>query len=462
MTAIIYQNPACDVTLIDIPKSIAGAQGRSDDIEIISCPPLEEPYEIRNEPKKPKAREKHAAYSETQVHTEYKAAIELAMSSIRCNLHPGGSWCLPRKLMTQAPNCGKTEKEVAEKDIEARLREWSTSKGDDDDAFNFEKMMASLGAASEANATSIETATHAWLVSYGPAVGSTTEAHGDESVSSKDPWMSYFYNSQNRAADLTVSANPSHSEGAPHEYSFKIPPRASFFLSDSTEPGSFRASFRELTEEYVLPRHFDFVLLDPPWPSGSAKRKVAYEQIGGMPYMRKLLSKLDLDNYLEHNAIVGVWITNKQAARDLVLGPGGLFENWNVGLIEEWIWVKTTSKGEPMFSMDSIWRKPYETLLLGRAAPNSWTTMASAPEIKRRVIAAVPDIHSRKPCLKELIEPHLPPDYSALEIFARYLVAGWTSWGNEAIKFNWDKYWTTKREDDGAPPPPSPPHELQS
>ena len=140
---------------------------------------------------------------------------------------------------------------------------------------------------------------------------------------------------------------------------------------------------------------------------------------------------------------MGIWITNKESLRDFVLGPGGLFEAWNVGLIEEWVWIKTTTKGEPMFSLDSLWRKPYEVLLLGRAAPNSWTTAAAAAEVKRRVIAAVPDVHSRKPCLKELLEQCIsrPNDYSALEIFSRHLVTGWTSWGNEVIKFNWEKYW---------------------
>jgi N6-adenosine-specific RNA methylase IME4 len=165
-----------------------------------------------------------------------------------------------------------------------------------------------------------------------------------------------------------------------------------------------------------------------------------------MPYLKRMLLRMDLDNYLEHNALVGVWITNKEALREHVLGPGGLFETWNVGLIEEWIWIKTTAKGEPMFDIDTVLRKPYEILLLGRAAPNSWTTMTHAPTAKRRVIAAVPDIHSRKPCLKELLELYMPDptDYSALEVFSRYLVSGWTSWGNEVLKYNWEYYWSSE------------------
>ena len=161
--------------------------------------------------------------------------------------------------------------------------------------------------------------------------------------------------------------------------------------------------------------------------------------------MKKMLLSMDIDSYLEHNALVGVWITNKEAMRTQVLGPGGLFETWNVGLVEEWIWVKVTTAGDPMFDIDSALRKPYEVLLLGRAAPNAWTTMSHARVTRKKVIAAVPDVHSRKPCLKELLEPYMPDakEYSALEVFSRNLVAGWTSWGNEVIKYNWNRYWAS-------------------
>jgi N6-adenosine-specific RNA methylase IME4 len=257
-------------------------------------------------------------------------------------------------------------------------------------------------------------------------------------TASQGPWTSTLHNPAAHCLDLTVQRlRPSKT------HHFTVPPRSTFILGDSAHPESFRTAVRELTDDYNLPRHFDVVLLDPPWPNRSAKRKGAYEQIGGMPYLKKMLLRMDIDNYLEHSAVVGVWITNKRALREHVLGPGGLFEAWNVGLFEEWIWVKTTTKGEPMFDIDSPMRKPYEILLLGRAAPNAWTTMAHAAHVRKRVIAAVPDMHSRKPCLDELLSKYAPDPaaYTALEVFSRHLVAGWTSWGNEVLKFNCDYYW---------------------
>lgn len=41
----------------------------------------------------------------------------------------------------------------------------------------------------------------------------------------------------------------------------------------------------------------------------------------------------------------------------------------------------------------------------------------------------------------ELVEPYLPETYRACEIFGRNLTEGWFTWGDEALKFNWDGHW---------------------
>ncbi|KAF1975081.1 MT-A70-domain-containing protein [Bimuria novae-zelandiae CBS 107.79] len=438
--AILYQNADQDITLIDIPTSIAAAQGRPD--TLLSTAPLDTPYQLHEEPKSSQAKKNQSPHL-TDLHIEYRSAIHAALAEIRS--HITGPWCLPRKLMAQVPKPRDVDRDMQlhnpEKEIESRLREWSAldrSKGKDTH-FDFQKMMASLGAAPDPNATAFETVAQKWLVSYGPP---RDDAHVPLAEPT-EPWTSSFHNPEDHPLDLRVRENVTQPGLEAPEYRFTVPSRATFFLSDSTHSDAFRTAFRELTDDYVLPRHFDLVLLDPPWPNRSARRKGAYEMTGGMPQVQRMLLKMDIDNYFEHNALVGVWITNKEAMRAHVLGEGGLFEQWNVGLVEEWIWVKVTTQGEPMFDIDSTLRKPYEVLLLGRAAPNAWTRMEHARVPKKKVIAAVPDVHSRKPCLKELLEPYMPDasDYSALEVFSRNLVTGWTSWGNEVIKFNWEKYW---------------------
>jgi N6-adenosine-specific RNA methylase IME4 len=440
-SAILYESADGEITLIDIPRSIAQAQGRAD--TLLSTSPLQEPIQTKEE-YQPKARKTTGTAPVDIAHHEtYKRLIEQALLDIRA--HVPGSWCAPRQILPQPHRTGRdaADSNDIEKDLEHQFREWAATDGGtvDETPFDFNSMMASLGAPEVQPATTTSQASR-WNMS------TSTRSDADSQRTLSTDWSSAFHNASPQSLDLTITrATPSPSQ-SPQAYHFTIPPRSSFFLGDCDHPDSFRRSFRSLTLTHNLPRHFDLILLDPPWPNRSAKRKGAYEQIGGMPYLKKMLLKMDIDNYLEHNALVGVWITNKPALREHVLGAGGLFETWNVGLVEEWVWVKTTTAGECMFDIDDAMRKPYEILLLGRASPNSWTSMQHVERPRRRVVAAVPDVHSRKPCLKELLERYMPDprDYCALEVFARYCVAGWTAWGNEVLKYNSDIYWTKTEE----------------
>jgi hypothetical protein len=144
-------------------------------------------------------------------------------------------------------------------------------------------------------------------------------------------------------------------------------------------------------------------------------------------------------------SIAAIWVTNtvksRKAAYDSMLMAGLI-------VTEEWIWVKTTIDGEPVTPIDGLWRKPYEVLIIGQKFPENYCESNNEKgRVKlRRVIAAVPDIHSRKPNLRKLFEtiffsatPGQSDDkhgkkgqedlgkclkYSALEVFARNLTAG--------------------------------------
>lgn len=136
-------------------------------------------------------------------------------------------------------------------------------------------------------------------------------------------------------------------------------------------------------------------------------------------------------------------------------GDRGLFAHWGVQLAEEWVWVKTTVKGELVFDLEGGWRRPWEVLLVGRQHSEG----SGQGEVKRRIIAGVPDLHSRKPNLKGLFEKLFFKEelrngedkvgektYEALEIFARNLTAGWWSWGDEVLKFQGKECWVDTEE----------------
>jgi N6-adenosine-specific RNA methylase IME4 len=244
------------------------------------------------------------------------------------------------------------------------------------------------------------------------------------------------------ALQNTIVFNPSASVVRIHvpDRSFIVPPRCAF-LSSSIQQGSHifeRSSKAVGCPSAIHPGLFNFILLDPPWPNRSARNAKVYNtserQQEEHPFYQTLPT---IGRYLSPAGITAVWITNKRAIRQSLLRS---LHETGLDLYEEWIWVKVTSYGEPVTALDGLWRKPYEVLLLfcrQVAVHGGQSHLPEYPEVKRRVVIAVPDIHSRKPCLKELLKPPLVPEnYRALEIFARNLTAGWWSWGDEVLKFN--------------------------
>ncbi|KAK8079579.1 hypothetical protein PG997_007397 [Apiospora hydei] len=182
---------------------------------------------------------------------------------------------------------------------------------------------------------------------------------------------------------------------------------------------------------------FDLIVLDPPWPSRSVKRKKASYKIAyDMQEMRDLLSLIPVAAHLKPDGLVAVWVTNKPAVIELVKSQEGMFSQWGLELVGEWIWVKITDSGEPIVGLESTWRKPWERLLIARKRGSSTKI---GPE--RKVIFGVPDLHSRKPNLRQLFAGILPTDYVGLEVFARHVTAGWWSWGDQTLLFQQRHHW---------------------
>lgn len=220
--------------------------------------------------------------------------------------------------------------------------------------------------------------------------------------------------------------------------------------------------------------------MDPPWPNKSGKNCLVWSvgdcrltcSFSLAPVHRSShyatqdiydLYQIPLPSLVHDGALIAVWITNKPKYRRFVIDK--LFKSWHVSCVGEWTWIKVTNSGESVVPLDSTHRKPYEQLVIGRYhgdASTKDTSLATKSLPYQHAIVSVPSKrHSRKPPLQGkkcsavyvlgfniipfflgVLKPYLPTSPRCLELFARCLTPGWSSWGNECLKFQHESYYT--------------------
>ncbi|KAL8769929.1 MAG: hypothetical protein Q9209_004176 [Squamulea sp. 1 TL-2023] len=420
--SILYQNKSQTVTLIDLPLSIALAQGTPDHpcTELLySQLPLAKPHPS-TEPRGAKAKQR----VQDQFSNESRA------------------WPpFPQNLLIQGLAEIRAEYPLAfcSKRITGLIQPTSLDEGQEKASI----MLLEKGIGVLTSDTGV------WHEPGGPLVLSPSlSSDGYEVLKARDL--------VNRAIGNPF-APPVLVHIAELDRKYSIPPFSTFMLSKigHREACHFSRMITKLLPEPSLsaaPGQFDFILLDPPWDNRSVRRSKTYGTRRKADEDPLYIVKEMLGKHMAPGALIACWITNKASVRDAALEA---FDSWGVELIEEWAWLKTTIHGEPICDMSGSMRRPYEIVLIGKTIDmtidGSISFNAPKPTVKR-LIVGVPDLHSRKPCLKELIEPMMRErsSYRALEIFARNLTAGWWSWGDEVLKYNWKGYWTEDRIQDDA------------
>ncbi|EXJ84632.1 hypothetical protein A1O3_05302 [Capronia epimyces CBS 606.96] len=379
--SVIYCSHAQRVVLLDIPASIE--QGQQIPYTIKSTSALYDPYPSTE----PKGSKREAALSATRLddriyHQSVQGDISSALAEIQGYLREQSGhadWCHPRQALLS----------------EGHLQLFPPTPSG-----------ISMSPASTDS-------------SSGPVVLSTTE-------------MRTRFSSIDCLRDVAV-CNPTQQRMVVLEArgvgDFFIPPSASFILS-TLERGL--AGFRSACQTLLAaPKQFHMILMDPPWSNRSARRSGVYRTSEYQVQDPFLQAVGIVSECLAPQGLVAIWITNKVSVRGNVIEA---VRPLNLHLHEEWVWIKTTIGGAPVTALDGVWRRPYEVLLLFREGQ-----ACDIPQ--RRIVAAVPDVHSRKPCLKGLLEKLLPVPYNALELFARSMTAGWWSWGDEVLKFQHESQW---------------------
>jgi N6-adenosine-specific RNA methylase IME4 len=270
---------------------------------------------------------------------------------------------------------------------------------------------------------------------------------------------------------------------------FVIPPRSTFLLSNLCQ-------ITPLYNYTACNGKYDLIVIDPPWENRSAIRGRKYEWL---PTER--LPELSIQRLAAKGALVAVWVTNKRKLTMFIRQK--LFPKWNICYQAEWHWLKFTTGGDLIHEMDSVHKKPYEVVVIGRYMETSSDSSDSTPPPKRICLESSdsnlktdsefggdqftepesgirnsdysysppndvefctekrpiresssheepvhPEIiknfvfacvasqaHSQKPYLGDILDKYCTKQGRKLELFARNLLPGWTSWGNEVLLF---------------------------
>ncbi|XP_065524147.1 N(6)-adenine-specific methyltransferase METTL4 isoform X1 [Lathamus discolor] len=211
---------------------------------------------------------------------------------------------------------------------------------------------------------------------------------------------------------------------------YLVPPKSSFLLSD--------ISCLQPLLNYK--KKYDVIVIDPPWENKSVKRSSRYSYLSSSQ-----IKQIPVPVLAAPNCLVVTWVTNRQ--KHLHFVKDELYPCWSVKTLAEWHWVKITRAGEFVFPLDSLHKKPYEVLVLGRVQGDVKETSRKSEDVlpvpEHKLIVSIPcSLHSHKPPLTGVLAEFLKPDVECLELFARNLQPGWTSWGNEVLKFQHMDYFT--------------------
>ncbi|KAF5293907.1 hypothetical protein FQA39_LY13612 [Lamprigera yunnana] len=204
-----------------------------------------------------------------------------------------------------------------------------------------------------------------------------------------------------------------------NECNFLFPSNCKFYCKDVTQLSNYLANVK-----------YDMVLMDPPWWNKYIRRKRSKSNDAYDMMYNDDIKALPIDKLLTDDGVVIVWCTNSQQHLNSLVEV--FFVQWNVAFVAKMFWLKITNLGEPVCDYsDPPGKQPFEQIIVG--AKNPETPLKS---LDGKLIISVPSaLHSHKPPLINILTPFLPKDPNCLEIFARYLLPNWTSWGLEVLHF---------------------------
>ncbi|XP_030760889.1 methyltransferase-like protein 4 [Sitophilus oryzae] len=193
-------------------------------------------------------------------------------------------------------------------------------------------------------------------------------------------------------------------------------------------------------ETHLKDTKFDVILLDPPWWNKYIRRKRKKSSEAYNMMYNTDLETIPIENLLKDDGLVVVWCTN--SLQHLNYLTENIFQKWGVKYVSKWYWVKVTMSGEPVCKFsEPPGKQPFEQIIFACKNPEK----NPIPESGKLLISIPSAIHSHKPPLIDVIRPYMQENATCLEIFARYLLPEWTSYGNEVLRFQHESLYDFKQ-----------------
>ncbi|XP_073128623.1 methyltransferase-like protein 2 isoform X2 [Henckelia pumila] len=213
---------------------------------------------------------------------------------------------------------------------------------------------------------------------------------------------------------------------------FILPKKSCFFMSDIGQIQNLVSAEADYG--------FNLIVIDPPWENSSAHQKLKYKTLPNRYFLSIPITKLTH----KVGALVALWVTNREKLRTFV--ENELFPKWGVKHAATFYWLKVKADGSLIGELDLFHHRPYECLLLGFSHgedANSEHLLRLIQIPNNQVIISIPGDYSRKPPIGGCKPAR------CLELFSREMLSGWTSWGNEPLRFQDSKFFVSRRMVDG-------------
>lgn len=176
-----------------------------------------------------------------------------------------------------------------------------------------------------------------------------------------------------------------------------------------------------------FPTHkkYQVIYADPPWRYNTSMNVQGSCTTHYNTMTNDELSDLPVSQIADNTCALFMWATNPKLPDAIALMKAWGFEYKTVFKV----WRKTNNDGTPVLCPGWWSRSSVELLLVGtKGYPlKKWKTTCSEPQ----EFASVREAHSKKPdAIRDAVEHFLNVQHR-VEIFARMIVPGWDSWGNE-------------------------------